>query len=233
MKDLAETKTGALTTGTDRRGFEEKTEREDLIIPMVKLTQSLSPEVVDGKAKPGMLINSLTKAQLPEFIIPIFKFTTWIKWNPRNKDDDNFDPNLQPGAMIWRTTDPNDPRTEEAKFGPNGEKPIANKIINFMSYFPGEDMPLITTFSKTSFKAGRKLISLASFSAGPMFSKKYKLFSKKESGDAAPYYILEVEPAGKVTDEEFKMAEDYYNMFKRDEAKFQIHEELNPSDVGE
>lgn len=209
-----------------RRGFEEETSREDLIIPRVKLLQPLSPEVVEKpkEFQGGLLINSLTLEVLPEYFIPIFKFTNWIRWNPRDANKPGFHPDFPPGEMLWRSDDPFDPRVQdEGKFGPNGEPPLATKFLNFFSIFPGVPMPIIVSFSKTSFKAGKQLMSLAQFSQGDMFSKKYKLSSKLEKNDQYSFWVLTVEQAGKASDEEYAQAEGLWKEFHS--KKIKVHDE--------
>jgi hypothetical protein len=214
------------------RGFEEPIEREDLIIPRASLLQSKSPEVEesiekgDGKFKPGMIINSLTKEILAVEFVPVFKFTNWIRFNPRKREDPNFDPAFDAGEIIWRSTDPMDPKViEEAQFGPDGEKPKATKFMNFFCLFPGQQGPVIVSFSKTSFKAGKKLISLALRAAGDMFSQKYRLGTKKEEKDSNTYFVLTVEPAGPADEQLFKAAEGFYDQFAAKAKDLKIHEE--------
>jgi hypothetical protein len=116
--------------------------------------------------------------------------------------------------MIWNTNNPHDPRVEEyGKFGPNGEPPLATKFLNFFSLFPGSKMPIVVSFSKTSFKAGRQLMTIAQLTGGDMFSRKYKLGVKKEAGDQGSYYVFTVDPAGVVEGDLFKQAERLYEDF--------------------
>ena len=207
-------------TKETRAGFEIAPQRDDLIIPRAKLLQSKSPEVeepqCEGKYKAGMIINSLTKDVLapPGLFIPVFWFPSWIKFNPRQKNDPLFDNAYEPGAIIWRTNDPNDPRTAEGEFGENGEKPTALKSYNFFSYFPGQDMPVIISFIKTSAKAGKKLLSLAMFSRGGMYTRKYKLTSVLKETDGNKYYVLEVLAAGVSDKKELEIAESWHKDFR-------------------
>ncbi len=231
-KNLAEKAQRALAaTGAPRRGFEEPTQQEDLVIPRAKLLQALSPEVVE-KAKapdgtvlePGMIINSLTKEILPDVFIPVFKFTNWIRFNPRNKKEEGFDPAFEPGAIIWRSVDPMDPRVqEEAKFGPNGEKPLAIKFLNFFSFFPGVSMPIIVSFSKTSFNAGRRLLTMGQFSGKDMFAKKYALAAKQEASDAGVYFVLTVEPREEASEEEYGTGANLWEQFHA--RSINVHDE--------
>lgn len=206
MEDkLVPTAAKFLIPNKDRKGFEEETSREDIIIPRAKLLQALSPEVIENakQFQPGLIINSLTKEILPIEFIPVFKSTNWVRFNPRKKDAPGYDPAYGPGDIIWRSNDPLDPKVQaEGSFGANGEAPLATKFINFFCYFSGVNMPLILSFSKTSLKAGRRLLSLAQFSCKDMFATKYKLSAKQEVGDAGTYFVLAVDPVGAVSEEE-------------------------------
>ncbi len=209
-KDLIKTNGGALMN-PDAKGFEgAQMEREDLVFPRAALMQSNSPEIVDNLMTPdgkdikvGMVINSLTREILPDVFIPVFYFPTWVRFNPRDPKALGYDPAFGPGDVIWRSNDRNDPRVqEEGKFGPNGETPLATMFMNFFSYLPGVAMPVIVSFSKTSMKAGKRLLSLARFSGGDIFAQKYKLGVKKEQNDKGTYYVFTVELAGKLAEDD-------------------------------
>lgn len=207
------------------RGFEEETQREDLIIPRAKLLQALSPEVAEGDMKSGMIINSLTKEPLPQLFIPIFKFTNWIRFNPRESSKPGYDAKFGPGDIIWRSSDPYDKRViEEGKFGDDGERPLATKFLNFFSLFPGVSMPIIVSFSNSSFKTGKELISLAQFANCDMFGRLYELKSVQTKNDLGTFYVLKVAPKGAPEEADFKVAEKLWDDFhskdiKVDEAK--------------
>ena len=218
--------TSIVETKKPARGFEDGVEQDDLIIPRAKLLQAMSPEIVDGVEglRPGMIINSLTGEVLPEEFIPVFKFKDFIRFNPRSKDDPNFDSAFEPGGVIWKTSDPTDPRVEETKFGPNGEKPLATTFLNFFSHSPGSEMPVIISFAKTGYKAGKQLLSLCKFSGGDMFSKKYKLTSQKESNGTDTYYVLKVRASGIPLDTEFRSSELLWEGYSRRVQDIQVHD---------
>jgi len=112
-QEIVKTQEGSLMQADkEQRGFESGVDQQDLIIPRAKLIQALSPEMQDGLPgiKIGAIINSLTKEPLPEEFIPIFSFKNYIRFNPRSKDDPNFDSDFEPGAIIWRSADPSDPQ---------------------------------------------------------------------------------------------------------------------------
>jgi len=217
-------------TSAKGRGFDHKVDKNDYIIPRAKLLQDMSPEVkAEGSSlKPGQIINSLTAEVLPVTFVPLFWFPTWIRFNPRNKKDNGFDSNYEPGALIWMSKDPNDPRVlEEGKFGDNGEVPLATKFLNFFSIFLGHAMPVIVSFSKTSYKAGKKLLTLASLSGGDMFARQYNLTTKLAHTDQNEYYVLEVAPTGMIAHDSkaFKVSESLYENFK--EKPIEVHDVEN------
>lgn len=233
-RDLAVTAETALAAGSRQRGFESGITQEDLIIPRAKLIQALSPEITEGLGvKPGAIINSLTKEVLPDEFIPVFMFKNFIRFNPRSKADPSFDPAYEPGAVIWKSTDPEDPKVvAETRFGPNGEKPIATTFLNFFSYFPGVPMPVIVSFSKTSYRAGKQLLSLAKFCGGDMFSRKYRLTSLMETNDIGTYAVFKVVPLGSTIPEDYILCERLWNDFSEKSRDLQIHEETT-DDTGD
>ena len=215
------------------RGFEGESDNVDLRLPRVKLLQALSPECSDESLdlKAGQIINSLTKEVLPGEFIPIYKGQTFIRFNPRNTKDENYDQAYGPGEMIYRTTDPTDGRVvADIKFGPNGERPACTKFLNFLSYFPDVPMPIILSFCNTSYKTGRQLLSLAKFANCDMFSRKYRLFSKHETKNGNEYYVFAVSPSGIATEEEYSLAEQWYDQYapKKDEIQFEHEGESKP-----
>jgi hypothetical protein len=219
---------GLVAGNTPQRGFEAGLDKEDLIIPRAKLIQALSPEMTEGLegVKVGAIINSLTKEVLPQEFIPIFMFKNYIRFNPRSKDDPNFNSDFEPGAVIWKSTDPEDPRVvEETRFGDEGEKPLATTFLNFFSFFPGCAMPVVVSFSKTSYKAGKQLLSLAKFATGDMFSRKYRLSSQVETNHIASYAVLKVAATGMASPEDQALCERLWNDFSAKAKDIQVHEE--------
>ena len=168
------------------RGFEEGISKDYLIMPRIKIVQAMSNE--SSVIKQGIIINNLTLEEMPKNFIPILKFTEWRKFNPRSNKDPNFDPTYPVGALIWTVKDSSDARILEAEFGNNGEKPTAIKFMNFLCVFEGQRNPVVISFHNTSYKAGKKLLSLCvnnSMSQGrDMFSNKYQLESKEVSNDS-------------------------------------------------
>ncbi|QGH73042.1 MAG: hypothetical protein [Siphoviridae sp. ctCJE6] len=201
------------------RGHEEPMAQGDIEIPRAKLVQPTSDEATlknsEERVELGKIINSITKEVLPELFIPVFRYVNWIRWNPRNKKDQNFDPAFDPGALIFETKNANDPRVLEGeKFGPNGEPPAVTKYLNFFSYFPGHSMPVVVSFAKTSFAAGQRLNSLTLFNGGDMFSMQYKLRSVEREAEGTKFFVYDVAPGGKPSKKDFDMAENFWSTFR-------------------
>lgn len=217
------------------RGHEEPLDQDDLIIPRVKVVQGTSEEATtedpNQKVELGTIINSLTKEKMPELFIPIFKFTSWIRWNPRKKEDPNYDPAFDPGQLIFTTNDGNDPRVLEGKdFGPNGEAPAVTKYINYFSFFPGHLMPVITQFAKTSINAGRKIYSMTRFNGDDMFRWKFRLTRHQRENAGTKFYVFDVVAAGKATDEEHAVCAKLFTQFQPRKQDIQVHDTESPGE---
>ena len=207
--ELDVSKKNEIAVSQDRMGFESEITTDDLILPRAKLFQGLPIETEQfPEGKGGQILNNLTAEQLPDEFIPVFVTIEWMKFNPRNSKDEGFDPTHEPGALIWKTADKNAPEVA------NDPESWRYKCLVFLTYFPGVSMPLVLTFSKTSFAAGKKLLSLAQFSGGNMFSRKYRLTSKKEEKEGNIYYVMQVAPAGVASAEEQQIALDWYKSFR-------------------
>lgn len=216
---------------TQRMGFEEPIEQGDLIIPVAKLFQGTPTEQeAYPNAKMGQIVNSLTQEVLPSTFVPVYKWTEVAKFNARNKEingkpNPDFDPAFEPGALIAKATSSSDPLWKESEWGPNGEKPRADKSMCFMCYFSGVPMPLLLRFSRTSYKAGKKLLSLAQFSGVNMFDRRYKLTTKKEQSENNIYHVFHVEPDGLSTTDEREVAMGWYQSLRGKQV--QVHEDKN------
>lgn len=215
------------TTFQPKAGLEEGMDSEEIMVPFATLLQASSPDVVQDKGavrnfQPGMVINSITKKPMPEFFIPIIKYTEWIRFNPRNKQDENFDPAYDAGDVIWRTKNKNDPRVlSEGKFI-NGEKPLAVRFMTFLCYFPGCNMPVALSFAKTSFRAGKKLLNDLQYSEDvKIFSRKYRLIVKEDKDDVNTWFVFDISYAGAANEQEFALCQKWYNDLKDSVSRIQ------------
>lgn len=204
-----------------RQGFEVPCSTEDLIIPRAKLFQGLPTEYEEyPDAKPGQILNNVTKEVLPAVFIPIMRHIEWIRFNPRDGKDPNFDKAFQPGEVIWRSTNPNDERViKESTWGVDGAKPLALKFLSFLSYFPGSSMPIVVSFYKTSFNAGKTVNSVLEYSKGNMYEHSFRLTTKMTKSDQYSYYVLQTAYAGKAKEEDMLEAKRFYESFKHSSLK--------------
>ncbi|MBI4397477.1 MAG: hypothetical protein HY548_10305 [Elusimicrobia bacterium] len=201
-------------------------DRDDLVLPRVKLLQPLSPEVQDarGKYRAGMLINSITGLPLEsEEFVPIILAKEFVKFRPRETG----------GGIEWRTNDPMDPRVQEGiLFGAGGERLEVVAFLNFISVF-GEDFgfPMVLPFCKSSYKNGKKLYSLARLSREDLFARRYRLLPKKTQNDLGTFWVLDIELVGQVSPEEYRRAELLFTSLAPERNKIVSH--LEESGEGE
>lgn len=222
--------------GTMELGFgHEKVEGiNEIEIPRAKLVQFTSDEAqaadAGDRVQPGLIINSITRQEIGKEFIPVFKFTTFTQWNPRKKDDPNYDPAFEPGEIIFTTNDPLDKRVREGiNFGPNGEPPKVTRYMNFMTYFPGQKLPLILSFAKTSMKAGERLNTLALSAGGNQYDNKYKIVTRLKEGPEGKYFVLEVVPAGASSEEERRIGALWFRMCYNQTLK--VHAEAEETQI--
>lgn len=195
----------------NRKGFEEPIQPGELTIPRAKMLQGLSEEVKSDPRKfyAGMIINSITKETITETFVPIRRMpNSWVRFNARKEDDPNFVPGIEKGEVVWKSSDPKDPRViEETKFGSKGEAPPATAYLNFLCYFEGFSIPCLLSFGRTSYQSGKDFLTMAFGFGGDMFSRKYRLVAKQVTKNANSFYVLEVTPAGKCSEDELAIGQ--------------------------
>lgn len=213
------------TQTTTPRGFEEETDSSDLLIPRAKKLEALSPEMQedDTELKQGDIINSITLEVLPEEFIPVFFFKQWIRFNPRDVKSPDYNKDFGPGDIVYRTNNSTDPRLVEDAKWIDDKPPKATAFLNFLSYFPGQAMPIIVSFCNTSYKTGKTLLTLAKFTGGDMFSKKYSLKTVKTKNDQGTFHVLKIKLAGIPEKEDYARALELYDALRGKDIK--VHQE--------
>lgn len=187
-------------------GFEDE-EAGDVIIPRVKVIQTLSPERKDKIAEEGDIINSLTKEKLNgKVFIPVFKFNNNVWWRERSEGGgikcmarDGRIGSMSDGTTMMCTQC----RRCEFDNSKQGKEslPTCTKYINFFGFFAGERMPIILSFSKTCYNEGKKLYSLAKVTMQNMWNFGYKLDEKMLAKGGNEWYVPVMTAAGP-TDED-------------------------------
>lgn len=216
-KNDALTKTGttalarpAFIDGNDRRGA-DTIERGDLQMPRLALAQALSPELdssspkyIDG-LRNGDAFNNLTgevygKEPIEVVIVRVDR-PRFVEFNPRDAGGGIKDFNIAP----------DDPRTQ---FGPNGEKPVATKFMEYVALLLPSREPIAISFKGSGLKVARKLNALIKFANAPSFAMKYVLTPTIEKNPKGSYAVFNVKPAGFVDEETYRYAEAVYESIK-------------------
>ena len=209
-------------------GFEDE-EAGDVLIPRVKVVQTLTPERKEGLAEEGDIINSLTLDKLNgKKFIPVFKFNNNIYWKERSdgggilcrardgKVGVNADGSSLVCAACKKCEFDNSKQGKEAF-------PKCTKYINFLGFFEGEQIPVILSFSKTNYAEGKKMYSLAKVTMQNMWNYSYILKEKLVSKGGNEWYIVNTVPGGATTPEERQWAHNMYMTYRNmNDIKFDM-----------
>lgn len=200
-------------------GFEDE-EAGDMIVPRIKVVQTLSPERKEKLADEGDIINSLTKERLNgKVFIPVFKYNNNIDWKDRSdgggiqciardgKVGEKSDGTRIMCASCKRCEFDNTKQGREAV-------PKCTKYINFFGFFAGERMPIILSFAKTNYNEGKKLYSLAKVTMQNMWNYGYTLNEKLMAKGNNEWYIINTNPAGATSDEDRQFGLMLYQMYR-------------------
>lgn len=213
-------------------GFEED-DADDLIIPRVKIIQTLSPERKDKIADEGDILNSLTKDKLNDKVfIPVLKFNSNILWKDRAdgggilcKSNDGKTAQNSEGAVInckicRKCEFDNTKQGKEAL-------PSCTKYINFLGFFDGEYAPIILSFAKTNQAEGKKLYSLAKVTMQNIWNNGYVLFAKEVNKNNNSWYNIDIKPNGPTSEADRAFARQLFDMWygKLNDMKFAMDEE--------
>jgi hypothetical protein len=234
--DNKEESTAVSTNVEAPMGFEDE-KAGDMIIPRVKVVQTLSPERKDKTAEEGDIINSLTldKYNGKKFI-PVFKFDNNILWRPRSEGGgiqciarDGKCGQLSDGTnLLCAACKKNE--FDNTKTGVDAI-PKCTKYINFFGFFEDDMIPVIHSFAKTNYNEGKKLFSLAKVSMQNMWHFGYTLNAVKKAKNNNEWFVIDVKPAGATTADERGYAANLFKNFRDMNAiKFDL-EDAGASDV--
>jgi len=232
MSDIVKTNNALINPEFNKPLGFENLDDDIVIVPRVKIMQATSPELQDedNDFRMGDIIHSLLLEKLPEKFIPISIFGTRTMFVPRNDKKEFFEAiglSETDTMFVCRSLDGSNPEKDVFncvnckncifnKFGWNGKEdtpPLCTHTINVLALFDGQEMPVVIPFANTNFTNGRKFVSMAKYSGGACFTKKYKICTKKVQNDKGIYYVTPVKPAGKPTKEELMLASQLYQQF--------------------
>lgn len=217
MTDMVKKEESAITSPMgNARGFENM-EKEDLIIPRLRLLQSLSQAVADGKGTPGQFQNSVTEDvfDAPIEFVPLIFNTRAVYFKPGQgmvcRSNDGIESmegkacSACPYDAYWKQwTDNGPPACAVTK---------EFVIVERSSLAHDVPSPLVLTFVKTSLSLGKRLISMARLSGKDLFATSYMLGTKQDKSDKGAYHNFELVKGTDLTAEEFKKAEMFYAYF--------------------
>jgi hypothetical protein len=193
-------------------GFEGTTIK-DLSIPFINVLQSLSPEVTDQTvegAKPGDLLNSVTKEILkqPLIVIPIEKEESWVEWVPRTKGGGlvgRHDPNSDLVLEVIKKNGgsripPKDSENKRIAF----KSPANNDIIEthyvYCLIMDDEGKTIegycVLSFSSAKIKAYKDWMTSLYTQKGrpPIFANRAKVSTVKQKNESGTFFIYGIAP---------------------------------------
>lgn len=192
----------------------EKSSAADLIIPKILIMQGQSKFVTDEKiqARQGELRDSLqgkllAKPGEPIRFIPFYLYNTWIDFEKRNGKFEFV-------GMYERNTANEDLEWEFTKDGKEMKRTKAiNAYVLLEKELGGVFLPYVLSFSSTSFKIGKKFVTLVEmlkqFDLAPAH-KVFELSTHKASNDKGTWFAPDVEQVADTSDEHLAIAYNWY-----------------------
>lgn len=192
-------------------GFED-TQGSDLSIPFINLLQSNSPEVEeDGVkgAKPGMLLNSVTKELFDEIIfLPVHKEEAWVEWVPRTRGGGFVGLHDPKGEVVQGIISQNGGSRIPAKSQDGKRIPFTLKNGNELveTYYmyglildeDGKTMEsfAVISFSSTKIKPYRDWLTSMYLIKGkpPIFANRARVQTVKQKNESGSYSNFSVDP---------------------------------------
>lgn len=218
LKPTGNTKTPVTIGASEILGLED-IDAQDIRIARIKLLQGSSQEVKSPDEYPnlrvGMLIDSITKEQLQTVevngkkvypFVPVKMFKSWMKFNPLSKEDPSFDQNHEPGALIFKTYDANDPITRHVDAW-------KWKQINFLGFQPGSQQPMFINFASMSRPVGQDLINFISTAQRPVFEHLLHISSRTAEKNGNTFMVYVAKSVGKPEEDVIKVGLKMYQEF--------------------
>jgi len=211
-----------------------------LTIPRLKLVQKNSVEIDDKTAKPGEVVNSVTKEVICETdesltIIP-------LKFHPTRLMFRDFG---EGGGLLCQSLNGKTGRGEPGgncigcEFNPNpwpidektgkGIPPPCTELINSFCIVRGYDfpIPLTASFGRTSMGAGKQLRNMIYFDAQKAQKNSwhfaYNLSTDFKENVKGTYFQFKIAPGGMAEKNEIKKGEEFYKLITS--TQVEVHED--------
>lgn len=190
----------------------------DLVVPVLKVCQSLTAEVVEGDAKPGDFINSLTQENFGnevEFVVAAYQKGRFFSDKETGRSYaaiGSIAPDSWPEEYAGRVFAEIDDAEESFRDLVNAEKiewgtgPKISTTHNFIGFAAGSEVPVRLSLMRTNNGAARKLKTMLRFSAAPWDQTFILKTESQRSSRNEPYQSLVVKQGSKTTAEQREMA---------------------------
>lgn len=228
----------------------EDLDSTDLTIPLIKLTQGLTREAMNGTAKVGDWINSISEQtygkELAIVVIRVLK--SWVIFGEKGTQDEgrmiarlfhngviptlnpdiieekdangNFTGNVKPSLLEW----------EKGENGKPDKAPAAALSYTYLVMVNGEDIGNIT-MSKTALKTAKKLNTLLKLKNEPTFCNQFKLSSEYREDGQKKFYTPAIKPDGKTDEATREKAYNFLMAMRGKSIKLDDqHDDTNASD---
>lgn len=224
-------------------GF-EGVDASDILISKVLLMQGLSNYVAEGKARTGELVDSLTGEVLagvgaPFEFIPISSFKTWVEMEfvKPAKGDGKFEYVKQFPVTFENA---NLPMEQEI----DGRKIRNDLCLNFyvlpvkeIEEMGAAAFPKLLTFRRTSYTAGKTLVSFAmrlKRAQLSLWSKSFKLTSAIKENDLGKFNIMNISMGADSSADARAVAYDWYKQIAASASKIKVDDsDLKKGEVAE
>lgn len=202
---------GGFDYGEDAGGGFEETTAQDLSIPFINILQSNSPECEDGEAKPGQIVNTVTKEIIDGkkglVVIPCFKDEKWVEWKPRTAGGGLVGSHLPESKFVQDLITKNGnskipPVGDDGKRVPfkNGSNDVIETHYMYVLILDDEGTsPMgfgVIPFSSTKIKPFRDWITAMYMLRGkpPIFANRALIKTEKQTANNQTFYNIKIAP---------------------------------------
>ena len=241
MTKLAKKETTAVALPLENRSWgSENIDASDIVIPKLLLMQGQSKFVAAGKARAGDIVKSTTGEVVggAQKGVKVIAFMTFKEWDVSEKNGGRFEFRFKESVTPSNVND-------SWEFTKDGNDWRRDLCINFYALLPSDIerlqvamakldktgelpdpadalLPVVLSFRRTSYRAGKDLIShfakAASFHQPPAVST-FELGSVAETKDKDIFQVFKITPAGKTPAESISLCHTWYNTIKGNGVK--------------
>lgn len=230
MNQVTTTHENLPSTYTHTAWGTEGVDTKDVLIPRLLLQQAMSKGVSSGTTSVGQVISSTSglvvgSKEKPCKIVPISTYKTLIR-REKAASETKFNFVSQVPVTVQNANFP----WEGVE---NGVAVRNEYVLNFYVFLDTEldsedGLPHLLSFSRTNYKAGKKLIThfkKSQMLGVPPASKTFFLVSGLETNDLGTYAVYDIQEAGATTKENICKLYDWYKVLKTSEVKVDVVEE--------